>query len=155
MRKKIVKFIVSILLCQMAGIIGVGFTTSAIPVWYDTLIKPSFNPPAWIFGPVWTMLYFLIGLSLFLMWINPTKKKQKAFIFFFIQLFLNAIWSPVFFGLRSTSMGLIVIIFLWIFIVLTMFHFYKISKISAALLVPYFLWVSFASILNFSIWQLN
>ncbi|QQR54998.1 tryptophan-rich sensory protein [Candidatus Peregrinibacteria bacterium] len=152
---KTIKLIASILLCETAGIIGVGFTTSAIPTWYDALNKPSFNPPSWIFGPVWTALYFFMGLSLFLVWINPSKTKQKAFLFFFIQLLLNAIWSPVFFGLRSTSMGLIVIIFLWIFILLTLIHFYKISKPSAALLAPYFLWVSFATVLNFSIWQLN
>lgn len=157
MKKKIIQFVVSILVCQMAGIIGVGFTTSAIPLWYSTLNKPSFSPPPWVFGPVWTLLYTMMGIALFLIWTNKiqSEKKQQAILIFSTQLFLNAIWSPIFFGLQSLFIGLIVIILMWIFILLTIIHFSKISKVAAALLMPYLLWVSFATILNFSIWQLN
>lgn len=157
MRGKIIKFIASILLCQMAGIIGVGFTTSALPLWYNALNKPFFNPPPWVFGPVWTILYIMMSLALFVIWTKETQspKKQKALLIFFLQLFLNAMWSPIFFGLQSPFLGLIIIGFLWISILLTMIHFYKLSKAATWLLIPYFLWVSFAAVLNFSIWQLN
>lgn len=155
--KKIIKFLVSIFLCQMAGIIGIGFTSAAITLWYNTLNKPFFNPPAWIFGPVWTLLYIMMGIALFLVWEKETQrqKKRKALLFFGLQLVLNAIWSPVFFGLRSPALGLIIIVFLWISILLTIINFYKLSKTATGLLVPYFVWVSFAAVLNFSIWQLN
>lgn len=153
--RKTLQFFASILLGQLPGIIGVSSTISAISGWYSTLNKPFFNPPSWIFGPVWTTLYFLMGISFFLIWTDRSKKKQKAYTFFFIQLVLNAIWSPVFFSLESPFMALFVIAALWIFIVLTIRQFYKISKPAAYLLVPYLFWVSFASILNFSIWQLN
>ena len=151
------KFAVSILICQMAGIVGLFFTTSAIPVWYNTLNKPFFNPPSWVFGPVWTILYAMMGISFFLIWTNKSQvpKKRQTIIVFFTQLLLNAIWSPIFFGMRSPFTGLVVIIILWIFILLTMFNFYKISKTAGLLLIPYFIWVSSATILNFSIWQLN
>lgn len=157
MKKKIIQFIISILICQMAGIIGVIFTMSAIPLWYNSINKPSFNPPAWVFGPAWTVLYVMMGISFFIIWTkkNHNKKKQQALTFFFIQLFLNAIWSPVFFGLRSPMTGLIIIVLLWISILLTIINFLKISRTAAWLLVPYFLWVSFATVLNFYIWQLN
>ncbi len=153
--KKPLQLLASIFLCQMAGAIGAIFTSSAIPVWYQTLNKPWFNPPSWIFGPVWTILYCLMGLSLYLIWVNHSKSKQKVLLFFFVQLLLNAIWSPIFFGLQSPLGGLIVIIPLWVFIGLTIIYSHKISKTAAALLAPYLLWVSFASVLNFSIWQLN
>ncbi len=155
MKKKIITFIASIFTCQMAGIIGVGFTASAIPLWYNTLNKPTFSPPSWIFGPVWTLLYTMMGIALFLIWNEKTRNSRKALLVFSLQLFLNAIWSPVFFGLRSPFMGLLIITLLWISIILTMVNFYKISKRAAWLLVPYFLWVSFATVLNFSIWRLN
>lgn len=157
MKKKIIQFITSILVCQMAGILGAIFTISAIPLWYNNINKPSFNPPSWVFGPVWTILYTMMGISFFLIWIdkNEKKRKQTALIIFGIQLFLNAIWSPIFFGLRSPLLGLMVIILMWIFIILTIIKFFKISKTAAFLLIPYFFWVSFATILNFFIWQLN
>ncbi len=157
MKKKILPLLASILVCQMAGLIGVAFTSSAIPIWYATLNKPTFNPPDWVFGPVWTILYTMMGVSLFLIGTStlPNKKKRVAYSLFFIQLFLNAIWSPIFFGLHSPLLGLMVILLMWISIVLTMIDFYKISKTATVLLAPYLLWVSFATLLNFSIWQLN
>ena len=153
----ITKLIISIVICQLAGVIGSFFTMDAIPVWYDTLAKPSFNPPSSVFGPVWIFLYLLMGISLFLVWKEDLKNKQvkTAFMIFMIQLVFNAAWSIVFFGMRSTAGGLVVIIILWILILITTLKFMKISKTAGMLLVPYLLWVTFAAILNYSIFTLN
>lgn len=151
------KLIISILICNSAGFIGVVFTSSAIPTWYDSLKKPPFSPPNWIFGPVWTILYTLMGISAYFVWrqgINDSQVKT-ALIIFGVQLFLNALWSPIFFGFRALFAGLIVIIIMWIAILLTILAFLKISTVAAVLLIPYILWVSFATILNFSLWILN
>jgi benzodiazapine receptor len=151
------KLIFSIFLCLFAGFIGSYFTTPAIPTWFATLQKPSFAPPNWVFAPVWTSLYILMGISLFLVWQKGREDKTvKAAIYLFAgQLVLNALWSFVFFGLRSPLLGLIEIIILWIAILATILSFMKISRTAAYLLIPYILWVSFASIVNFSIWSLN
>jgi benzodiazapine receptor len=153
----ITKLIISIVICQLAGVIGSFFTMDAIPVWYDTLAKPSFNPPSSVFGPVWIFLYLLMGISLFLVWKEDLKNKQvkTAFMIFMIQLVFNAAWSIVFFGMRSPVGGLIVIVILWILILITTLKFLKISKTAGMLLVPYLLWVTFAAILNYSIFTLN
>ncbi len=157
MNKKILPLVGSILFCEMAGIVGAVFTTSAISTWYSTINKPSFNPPSWVFGPTWTLLYALMGISLFLVWTHSNRdtQRRKALSIFFIQLFLNAIWSPIFFGLHAPLAAFIVIMLLWLSIVFTIVIFWKISRTAAMLLVPYLAWVSFASLLNFSIWQLN
>ena len=151
------KLIFSIFICLFAGFIGSYFTTPAIPTWFATLQKPSFAPPNWVFAPVWTSLYILMGISLFLVWQKGREDKTvKAAIYLFAgQLVLNALWSFVFFGLRSPLLGLIEIIILWIAILATILSFMKISRTAAYLLIPYILWVSFASIVNFSIWSLN
>lgn len=151
------KLIFSIFICQMAGIIGSLFTFSAIPTWYAVLNKPAFSPPNWLFGSVWTTLYALMGISLYRVWINKTKKKEKmeGLAFFTIQLVLNAFWSILFFGLKNPMFAFFEIIFLWLFIALSIVKFQKVDKLSASLLIPYILWVSFASILNFAVWQLN
>lgn len=151
------KFILCIIAVELIGIIGGFFTASAIPIWYASLIKPSFNPPSWLFGPVWTILYAMIGISLYLFITSKakTKDKRKGYLIFSVQILLNFIWSPVFFGMQNIFGGLMIIILLWLSIILNLFIFYKISKASAWLLVPYWLWVSFASILNFSLWMLN
>ena len=151
--KKIYKLIISILLPFLASAIGGFFTASSVSTWYVTLNKPAFNPPSWIFGPVWTILYLMIGMSLYLVWIN--KYNKIAFTVFGIQLFLNALWSILFFGLQNPLLALVEIIFLWASIFITIIYFYKLNKISAYLLVPYILWVTFAAILNFSIFILN
>ena len=153
----ITKLIISIVICQLAGVIGSFFTMDAIPVWYDTLAKPSFNPPSSVFGPVWIFLYLLMGISLFLVWKEDLKNKhvKTAFMIFMIQLVFNSAWSIVFFGMRSTAGGLVVIIILWILILITTLKFMKISKTAGMLLVPYLLWVTFAAILNYSIFTLN
>jgi benzodiazapine receptor len=152
----ILKLIASVILCQLAGFLGALFTTSAIPTWYATLRKPFFTPPNWIFSPVWISLFILMGISLFFVWRKTDHPKFKiAFIFFFVQLILNVFWSVAFFGLKSPLLGLIDIFLLWIAILLTIQIFLKISKFAGVLLIPYFLWVSFASLLNFSLWILN
>jgi len=151
------KLIISILICNSAGFIGSIFTTSALPTWYDSLEKPSFNPPSWVFGPVWITLYTLMGISAYLVWRKGIHNSQvkTALIIFGVQLFLNAIWSPIFFGLRALFAALVVIVILWIAILFTIFAFYKISKAAAVLLIPYIFWVSLATILNYSLWILN
>lgn len=143
--------------CEFVGIISTPFTLAAIPTWYSTLNKPPFSPPNWIFGPVWTTLYFLMGISAFLIWQKGLKKKQvkEALLYFVAQLFFNFIWSILFFGLKSPTLGLFDILVLWVLILVTMIKFYKISKPAAYLLIPYILWVSFATILNLSIVLLN
>lgn len=151
------KLIVSIGLCEGAGIVGSIFTVSAIPAWYATLIKPSFNPPGWIFGPVWTTLYLLMGISLYRVWEKGSKKKKVryAITFFGIQLLLNALWSIIFFGAHNLVGALVEIVLLLGFLVATIVKFIKIDKLAAYLLIPYFLWVSFATLLTYSIWKLN
>jgi len=152
----ILKLVVSVILCQIAGFLGSLFTTPAIPTWYATLKKPFFNPPNWIFSPVWISLFILMGISLFFVWRRTDHPKFKiAFFFFFVQLIFNVLWSIAFFGLKSPLLGLIDIILLWIAILLTIQNFLKISKFAGVLLIPYLLWVSFAALLNFSLWLLN
>jgi tryptophan-rich sensory protein len=151
------KLISAIILCQLAGIIGVVFTNPAIPTWYASLIKPSFNPPNWVFGPVWTFLYTLMGISLYRITEIDIKGPliRKGIFLFVIQLILNSIWSILFFGLQNPLLAFGEIIILWLLIVATIYQFNKIDKSASYLLVPYLLWVSFAAILNYSIWRLN
>lgn len=151
--KKIWKLIISIIIPFLASAIGGLFTASSVSTWYVTLVKPSFNPPSWVFGPVWTILYLMMGIALYLVWIK--KNEIKAFIVFAIQIVLNALWSVLFFGLQKPLYAFIEIIFLWVAILFTIFYFYRINKTSAYLLIPYILWVSFASVLNFYIYILN
>lgn len=151
------KFIVSIALCFLVAFLGSALTLSSIPTWYAQLNKPFFSPPNWIFGPVWTILYFLMGISLYIIWSKnlKNKKKEDAIKVFIFQLTLNLLWSLVFFGLHQPLLALITIFILWISIFMTIKSFYKISKVSSYLLIPYILWVSFASILNLAIAVLN
>jgi tryptophan-rich sensory protein len=151
------KLVVAIAVCQLAGIIGSIFTFSEIPTWYATLVKPELNPPSWIFGPVWTTLYVLMGIAAFLVWRKGLEHKdvKKALIIFSIHLILNSLWSIVFFAIHSPLWAFVNIILLWLIIVWIMKLFYKISKPTLWLLIPYILWVSFASYLNYSIWTLN
>ena len=153
----IIKLVVSIVACQCAGIIGSIFTTPAIPTWYAALEKPFFNPPNWLFAPAWITLYLLMGIAAFLIWRQGLGQKEvrAALIIFLVQLVLNALWSVVFFGLQSPFYGMVVILALWVAILLTILRFFKLSTAAGALLLPYIVWVSFASALNVSIWVLN
>lgn len=155
--KNLPKLIVSIVGCELVGFLGTPFTISAIPTWYTTLNKPFFAPPNWIFGPVWTLLYLLMGVAFYLIWRQGWKKKKvrTAGLFFLAQLALNFIWSPIFFGLRAPLLGLVVIVTMWALIVMTMKKFYPLSRLAFYLLVPYLLWVSFATIINAAIVVLN
>jgi benzodiazapine receptor len=151
------KLAVSIIACLAAGAIGSVFTQQAIPTWYATLEKPAFNPPNWLFAPVWTLLYILMGIAAFLVWRKGWENRQVriALIVFLIQLVLNALWSAAFFGLESPLYGLIVISVLWVAILVTVIKFYRISSVASILMWPYLLWVTFAAVLNSSIWLLN
>lgn len=151
------KAIISIAGCELAGIIGSVFTVSEISTWYATLNKSVINPPGWVFGPAWTTLYALMGIAFFLVWKSGAKQKEKrrAFAVFGVQLFLNAAWSLLFFGLHNPGFALVDIILMWCAIVGTMVVFYRISKPAAYLLIPYLAWVTFASYLNYVVWALN
>lgn len=150
------KLIAAIVFCQMAGLIGSLFTFTAIPTWYAQLNKPFFNPPNWVFGPVWTMLFTLMGISLYIIWTKKQNKKtRQAINIFLVQLVLNTLWSILFFGLKSPTLAFIEILILWFAIYTTIAHFWRLSKPSAYLLVPYIAWVSFASLLNLAIVILN
>lgn len=151
------KLIISISICQLAGLIGSIFTNSAIPVWYSFLNKPSFNPPNWIFGPVWLTLYTLMGVSLYIVWRHGLENKwiNFSFWFFIAHLFINMLWSVFFFSLHNIggSFGIIIILLAMIVALIKMF--WLIDRWASYLLLPYLAWVSFAAILNYYIWILN
>jgi benzodiazapine receptor len=155
--KDILKLIASIVVCQLAGMIGALATSASIQTWYVTLNKPFFTPPNWLFAPVWLTLYTLMGISLFLVWRQGVQDRpvQIALALFGVQLLLNAFWSIAFFGLRSPLAGLSVILMLWIAIAATIVKFLSLSKPAGLLLVPYILWVSIAAALNLAIVLLN
>lgn len=153
---KYILLIFSIGISLLAGGIGSFFTASSIPTWYATLEKPFFNPPSWIFAPVWTTLYILMGISFYLILVSKTKiNKTRAIQVFIIQLILNTLWSIIFFGLKSPELALIEIVFLWISIVLTIKNFARIQPVASYLLYPYLAWVSFATLLTLAISILN
>jgi benzodiazapine receptor len=155
--RDIVRLIVSIVVSQLAGSLGAIFTTPAIPTWYASLNKPAFSPPNWVFFPVWTTLYTLMGIAAFLVWRKglDQRRVRAALTIFAVQLILNVAWSVIFFGLYSLFGAVIAIILLWIAILANIVAFWRISKAAGALLIPYILWVSFAGILNVSVWMLN
>ncbi|MEK0442264.1 MAG: hypothetical protein RL403_1242 [Bacteroidota bacterium] len=150
-----IKLIVSLLLPQIAGGLGAFFTLSSVQTWYLTLNKPSWNPPSWLFGPVWTTLYVLMGIACFLIWKSNHPLKKQTLILYFVQLFLNFLWSPAFFGAQNPILGLMVILPLWGCILACILKFRQINSWAAALLIPYLLWVSFATVLNATILSLN
>lgn len=153
---EIIRLLVFVGVCQLSGVIGSFFTSRSIPVWYVYLRKPAFTPPGWLIGTVWIVLYTLMGVSAFLVWRRQRGDwSGRASVAFAVQLVLNAIWSIMFFGLRSPFAGLVNIIALWIAILLTIVEFYKLSRTAALLMVPYILWVSFAAFLNYSIFVMN
>ncbi len=152
-----IKLIISIAIPVLIGGLSGFFTASGVYSWYQTIQKPSWNPPSWIFAPVWTTLYVMMGISLFLVWkADATAQiKRKAIVLFSIQLALNFSWSLIFFSLQQPGWALVEIIVMWFFILLTILAFAPINRIAAWLLVPYISWVSFATILNYTLWKLN
>lgn len=151
------KLILAIAIPLMVGFTSGYFTITGVGSWYQTIQRPSWNPPNWIFGPVWTTLYILMGIALFLVWKADVSVKVKnyAILLFAIQLTLNFFWSFIFFNQQQPGWAFAEIVALWIFILLTIFAFAKINNTAAWLFVPYISWVSFAAILNYTIWQLN
>ncbi len=151
------KIILSVVACLLLGGISGIATTSSITGWYTTITKPSFNPPNWIFGPAWTLLYILMGIAFAMIWNAGTEKKEvkKAMKLFGLQLILNLIWSFLFFTMQNPAIAFIDIVILLIAINSTIRHFAAINKTAGYLLIPYLLWVSFATLLNGSIWYLN
>ncbi|MFA6411044.1 MAG: TspO/MBR family protein [Candidatus Buchananbacteria bacterium] len=150
MKINYIKLLASIVICEMAGIVGSFFTVPSIKGWYATLSRPALNPPNWIFGPVWTTLFLLMGIALYLVW-----SKRKIPAIFWAQLILNILWSVIFFGWHNLGAAFFELILLWLAILYTIISFYRISKPAAYLLVPYILWVTFAGFLNYSLWILN
>ncbi len=151
------KLVISIVIPLIIGGTSAFFTVTGVESWYQTINKPSWNPPNGIFGPVWTSLYIMMGIAFFLVWKADTSKELKtiAFTLFGIQLVLNFFWSVIFFYHEQPGWAFAEIVVMWIFILLTIFAFAQVSKPAAWLLVPYISWVSFAAILNFTIWKLN
>jgi len=158
--KLVLKIVICCVVCLGLGWLSGMLTAAEIRNWYVTLEKPFFNPPNWVFGPAWTILYLLMGISFALYWQRLQNagirvSKAKGTRFFAIQFVLNLAWSFLFFKLHSPLIALIEICILWVFILLTILHFYKIHRTAGWLLVPYILWVSFATVLTASIYALN
>lgn len=151
------KLIIAIAIPLIVGGTSGFFTATGVESWYQTIARPTWNPPGWIFGPVWTTLYVMMGISLFLVWKEDTSVELKkiAIALFTVQLVLNFFWSFIFFNQHQIGWALVEIAAMWVFILLTIFAFAQVNKAAAWLLVPYISWVSFATILNFTIWQLN
>jgi tryptophan-rich sensory protein len=151
------RLIMAVLACQAAGGLGAIFTAQSRSDWYPTLRKPPFNPPGSVFGPVWTLLYMLMGIAFDLVSRREANRGavRQAQAIFGLQLILNTLWSALFFGRRSPLAALVEIILLWFAIVLTVVLFGRVSKLAALLLLPYLAWVSFAAVLNGAIWRLN
>ncbi len=147
----------AIVVCEGAGGVGALVTGPAVRTWYPGLRKPAFNPPSWIFAPVLTVLYLLMGVSLFLTWRRRSLEARAApaLRIFTLQLLLNALWSMLFFGLKSPRFAFMDIVILWAAIILTIRAMYRVSRVGALLLLPYLVWVSFAGLLNLAIWRLN
>jgi translocator protein len=149
------KILICILISiSLGGLIGAS-SSSSITDWYPSIIKPSWNPPNWIFGPVWSALYICIGMAFAIIWHCEEHPKKKAYRLFAIQFILNLAWTPIFFNFHQIGFAFIEIIFMLLFIILTIREFYKINRIAAYLLVPYAIWVSFATVLNGTIYYLN
>lgn len=153
----ILKLIISVAIPVAAGAASGFFTSTGLGSWYQSIIKPSWNPPGWVFGPVWTTLYIMMGIALYLVWKSGAASalKKTALTLFAIQLVLNFFWSFIFFNQQQIGWALVEIIAMWVTILLTIFSFSKINNTASWLLVPYISWVSFATILNYTIWKLN
>jgi tryptophan-rich sensory protein len=149
--------VLTIAVCLLVGFLGSLLTMPSIPTWYVALNKPVFNPPNWIFGPVWTTLYILMGISAYLILRQGLSNRRVilALSLFSLQLLLNLEWSLIFFARHNIGLAFGEIILLWLMILFTAFYFYRLSKAAGWLFLPYILWVSFAAVLNFSIWMLN
>jgi translocator protein len=148
--------IVLVLINLAVAVFGGLATADALPNWYATLVKPTWNPPSWVFGPVWTLLYLLMALAAWMVWLRREEREvMPALSAYFFQLMLNASWSLIFFGLHLPGWAFAEIVVLWLAIALTLRAFWRVSRAAGWLFVPYLLWVTFAAVLNFTIWRLN
>lgn len=156
-KKKVIIFIIIVILIEGAGFISGFSVISSNQEVYNNLIKPPFAPPAWLFSTVWTVLYFIMAVLLYRTWLRKKlgNNVKKGIIYFFIQLALNLIWTTIFFKFKLYGLAFLELMLLIIFILLTTFEFYKYDKVSAYLMIPYILWVSFAGVLSYFIWALN
>ena len=152
-----IKLVISVTVPLAVGGLSGFATARGVALWYPSLVKPPFNPPAWIFGPVWTVLYIMMGVAAFLVWRRGlgVDGVRIALAVFAIQLILNGLWSILFFGMQAPGWALVEIIMLWIAIGLTTVVFWRVAPSAGALLLPYWAWVSFATVLNASLWWLN
>ncbi|WP_378186383.1 TspO/MBR family protein [Aquimarina sp. W85] len=157
MKKKLIRISIAVCICLAIGILSGIVTQSGMSTWYPALIKPAFTPPKWVFGPVWIILYCLMGIAAGIVWSRGFYHKwvKVALYHFGFQLLLNAAWSILFFGLRSPILAFLDITALFILVLFTIKWFKVVNKIAAYLLIPYAVWIAFAAILNYSIWQLN
>ena len=155
--KKIGRLVCSVSVCLLTGFLGSFITVDSVATWYADLSRPSFTPPDWTFGVVWPILYVMMGISAFLIWNSGIHRRQVkvALGFFAVQLVLNGLWTPIFFGLHMMGVAFVEILLLWAAILATILAFRRISKAAALLLLPYILWVSFAAVLNAALWLLN
>jgi len=152
------KIVIAVVVCLAVGYFSSISTRSSVQVWFPTIQKPFFNPPAWVFAPVWTILYIMMGIAFGVIWSKHQKNNsdtKNALLIFGFQLLLNALWSLLFFGLKNPLLAFIEIILLWLVIYETIKSFNKIDSLAGKLLYPYLAWVSFATLLNGSIWYLN
>lgn len=155
MKRKTIYILLSVIAFVVLGSLGGLFTISEIKGWYSSLQKPSWNPPNWLFGPVWTTLYSMMGISFGIILSSTNPERKRALTLFLIQFVFNLLWSYIFFNQHMIGLALLEILAMWIFILLSIFSFNRISKLAAILLIPYISWVSFAAILNFTIYRLN
>jgi len=156
-KKDLIKLLISIFAVAAAGAIGSVITSSSVATWYLSLPKPSFNPPSWVFGPVWTVLFLLMAIAAYLIWKKGWKRPEVrvALSLYSVQLVLNVLWTVLFFGYHNLAAAYVEVIILWFAIFLTIEFFRGISKAAAWLLLPYLLWVAFAAFLNFSLWNIS
>ncbi len=155
--KKNRDLLISILIAEVAGVVGSVYTAASIPTWYAGLEKPWWTPPSWIFGPAWMLLYVLMGIAAFLVWEVRHKKKEAegALLLYGVHLFFNALWSLIFFGLQNIGLALVEIFLLWLLIIYTMVFFFRVNRAAGWVFVPYLIWVSFAMVLNYSLLSLQ
>lgn len=149
------KLFLCLMLPQLVAMLGAYFSTSSDGSWYDSLEKPFFNPPSTIFGPIWTVLYVLMGIASYIVWMQKSPWYSRTMTWYWIHLVLNALWTPVFFGLQSPLKGLFIITPMWVLVGICVLAFSLRSRIASFMMVPYFLWVSYEMVLNASIYWLN
>ena len=155
-KAQVIGLVVAVVVCYGAALLGNLATMPQIPTWYAGIAKPPWTPPDWLFGPVWSLLYAMMAVAAWLIWRQSDWKTAKSpLLWFAAQLILNSLWSILFFGMQKPAWSMVEVFFLWLAILMTVRAFWPVSRLAAGLLVPYLLWVSFASVLNVAIWQLN